>query len=51
MEKYGLIEHVTVDKPRNSGINESSMYGDYYFMESLFRLLNYENEILLDVLY
>ncbi|MGN6265336.1 MAG: hypothetical protein ACTHM5_06660 [Ginsengibacter sp.] len=51
MEKYGLIEHVTVDKPRNSGVNESSMYGDYYFMESLFRLLNYENEKMLDVLY
>jgi unsaturated chondroitin disaccharide hydrolase len=51
IEEYGLIEHVTVDKPRNSGVNESSMYGDYYFMESLFRLLNHENEILLDVLY
>jgi unsaturated chondroitin disaccharide hydrolase len=51
MEEYGLIEHVTVDKPRNSGVNESSMYGDYYFMESLYRLINYDNEKMLDILY
>ena len=51
MERYGLIEHVTVDKPRNSGVNESSMYGDYYFMESLYRYMNYDNEKMLDILY
>jgi unsaturated chondroitin disaccharide hydrolase len=51
MEEYGLIEHVTVDKPRNSGVNESSMYGDYYFMESLYRLINYDNKKMLDLLY
>ncbi|MZQ47739.1 MAG: hypothetical protein GT598_01915 [Bacteroidales bacterium] len=51
MAKYGLIEGVTVDKPRNSGINESSMYGDYYFMESLYRFLNYDNEKMQDMLY
>jgi unsaturated chondroitin disaccharide hydrolase len=51
MEEYGLIEHVTVDKPRNSGVNESSMYGDYYFMESLYRLINYDNKKMLDILY
>jgi unsaturated chondroitin disaccharide hydrolase len=51
IEEYGLIEHVTVDKPRNSGVNESSMYGDYYFMESLYRLINYGNEKMLDFLY
>ena len=51
MEEYGLIENVTVDKPRNSGVNESSMYGDYYFMESLYRLINYDNEKMLDILY
>lgn len=51
MEEYGLIEHVTVDKPRNSGVNESSMYGDYYFMESLYRLMNYDNEKRLNILY
>jgi unsaturated chondroitin disaccharide hydrolase len=51
MEEYGLIENVTVDKPRNSGVNESSMYGDYYFMESLYRLINYDNEKMLAILY
>jgi unsaturated chondroitin disaccharide hydrolase len=51
IEEYGLIEHVTVDKPRNSGVNESSMYGDYYFMESLYRLINYDNEKMLEILY
>ncbi|HEV2832557.1 MAG TPA: glycoside hydrolase family 88 protein [Hanamia sp.] len=50
-EEYGLIEHVTVDKPRNSGVNESSMYGDYYFMESLYRLINYDNKKMIDILY
>ena len=51
MHQYGLIEHVTVDKPRNSGVNESSMYGDYYFMEALYRLINYDHEKKLDILY
>jgi ABC-type uncharacterized transport system substrate-binding protein len=51
IEEYGLIEHVTVDKPRNSGVNESSMYGDYYFLESLYRLINYDNKKMLDLLY
>lgn len=51
IEEYGLIENVTVDKPRNSGVNESSMYGDYYFMESLYRLINYDNEKMLAILY
>lgn len=51
MDKYGLIENVTVDKPRNSGINESSMYGDYYFMEALFRLMNFDDDKKLELLY
>lgn len=40
LDKYGIIEKATVDKPRNSGVGESTMYGDYYFAESVFRLLN-----------
>lgn len=43
LESYGIIEKATVDKPRNSGIGESTMYGDYYFTEAVFRLLNQSN--------
>ena len=38
IHKFGIIERATVDKPRKSGINESTMYGDYYFMEAVYRL-------------
>ncbi|MBS4207530.1 glycoside hydrolase family 88 protein [Bacillus sp. FJAT-50079] len=51
IEKYGIVEKATVDKPRNSGINESTMYGDYYFIEAIFRLINEDNKVLLDLLY
>lgn len=51
IDQYGLIEKVTVDKPRNSGVNESSMYGDYYFMEALYRLMNYDDDKKLSILY
>ncbi|MEI3614411.1 glycoside hydrolase family 88 protein [Pseudogracilibacillus sp. SO30301A] len=50
-DKYGIIEKATVDKPRNSGINESAMYGDYYFMEALYRYLNYGNDKAISLLY
>lgn len=43
LDEYGLIENVTVDKPRNSGVNESSMYGDYYFMEAVYRYINFDS--------
>jgi unsaturated chondroitin disaccharide hydrolase len=39
---YGLINMATVDKPRNSGLAESTMYGDYYFIESIMRLSDTE---------
>lgn len=51
LDRYGIIARVTVDKPRNSGVNESSMYGDYYFMEALHRLMNYNDEKMSDILY
>jgi unsaturated chondroitin disaccharide hydrolase len=51
INRYGIIENATVDKPRNSGVGESTMYGDYYFMESLFRLLNRNNPKMLKLLY
>ena len=49
--KYGILEKATVDKPHNSGIGESTMYGDYYFMEALYRLSNIDMPKSLDLLY
>jgi unsaturated chondroitin disaccharide hydrolase len=34
----GLLMHGTVDYPRNSGVDESIVYGDHYFMEALIKL-------------
>jgi unsaturated chondroitin disaccharide hydrolase len=51
LDRYGIIEQVTVDKPHNSGIGESSMYGDYYFMEALYRLMFKGHHEKLDLLY
>jgi len=51
IRKYGIIEKATVDKPRNSGVGESTMYGDYYFVEALFRIVNKNNQETLDLLY
>ncbi len=51
LDRYGIIEKATVDLPRNSGVGESAMYGDYYFMEALYRLRNMDNEAKLELLY
>lgn len=51
LDEFGIIKQVTVDRPRNSGVNESSMYGDYYFMEAVFRLLYAEDAEMLAKLY
>ena len=37
-EAPGLLMHGTVDYPRNSGVDESIVYGDHYFMEALVKL-------------
>lgn len=37
-ELPGFLMHGTVDYPRNSGVDESIMYGDHYFMEALIKL-------------
>jgi len=37
-EKPGLLMHGTVDFPRRSGIDESIMYGDHFFMEALIKI-------------
>lgn len=51
ISKYGIIEKVTVDKPRKSGINESAMYGDYYFMEAIYRHVHEEDQTMLNRLF
>jgi unsaturated chondroitin disaccharide hydrolase len=37
-ERPGFLLHGTVDYPRRSGVDESIMYGDHYFMEALVKL-------------
>ena len=37
-DRPGLLMHGTVDYPRRSGIDESIMYGDHYFLEALVKL-------------
>lgn len=51
LDRYGIIEKVTIDLPRNSGVGESSMYGDYYFAEALYRKLYRDDDKMLDMLY
>lgn len=43
LDRYGILLHATVDKPRNSGVDESCAYGDYYFAEALYRLRELSN--------
>ncbi len=51
MDRYGIIEKAIVDKPRNSGVGESTMYGDYYFVEALYRIVHRNDRSMLDLLY
>lgn len=37
---HGLLLHGTADRPRDSGIEVSLIYGDHYFFESLFRVVD-----------
>ena len=37
-EEPGWLMHGTVDYPRRSGVDESIIYGDHYFMEALIKL-------------
>jgi unsaturated chondroitin disaccharide hydrolase len=34
---HGLLLHATADRPRNSAVDESLIYGDHYFFEAVFR--------------
>ena len=34
----GLLLHATADLPHSLGVDESAMYGDYYYLKSLLSL-------------
>lgn len=36
--QQGLLLHATADRPRNSAVDESLIYGDHYFFESVLRV-------------
>ncbi len=49
-DRDGLVLHGTVDVPRQSGIDQSIMYGDHYFMEAALKILRPETSTLLGCL-
>ena len=38
----GILKHTTHALPQNIGIDESAIYGDYFYLEALMRALNPE---------
>ncbi len=38
----GILLHATGNKPRGKEVDVSLTYGDYYFVEALLRVLNYD---------
>lgn len=40
LEEEGLLLHATGHKPNNNNVDVSLIYGDYYFVEAVARLLN-----------
>ena len=41
----GLLLHATYSKPGNNGVDEMNIWGDYFFMEALHRMLDPEWEL------
>ena len=39
-EANGLLLHATYGKPQNNGVDEMNIWGDYFYMEALHRLLD-----------
>jgi len=39
-ESNGLLLHATYGKPQNNGIDEMNIWGDYFYMEALHRMLD-----------
>lgn len=44
-DSNGILKHGVYSMPHNGGIDECTIWGDYYFMEALMRMNNPENEI------
>ena len=42
-ESDGILKHGCFYKPENMGVDESLMWGDYYFIEALIKVLEEEN--------
>ena len=41
-ESNGILMHGVYSMPHNGGVDECTIWGDYYFMEALMRVLNPE---------
>ena len=41
-EANGLLLHGTYSKPGNNGVDEMTIWGDYFYMEALHRMLSHE---------
>lgn len=39
-DQEGILRHATVDLPHGSAIDESTVYGDHYFLEALLKVLH-----------
>ena len=39
-ESNGLLLHAVYSKPHNGGVDECNIWGDYFYMEALHRLLD-----------
>ena len=39
-ESNGLLLHATYGKPQNNGVDEMNIWGDYFYMEALHRMLD-----------
>lgn len=46
--QQGILLHATHDRPRNSAVDESIIFGDHYFVEALTKLLHPDRRPLLD---
>jgi unsaturated chondroitin disaccharide hydrolase len=39
-ESNGLLLHATYGKPQKNGVDEMNIWGDYFYMEALHRMLD-----------
>ena len=38
----GILKHAVYSMPHNNGVDECNIWGDYYYMEALMRIMNPE---------